>query len=150
MAKKGRWEREDKLLDYIAAHQKEITRYLIVVLIGEVWQWLLGRVIYPLVPPMQTYSTAFTFLLWALPYFLACKLWVWQQTGDDRFVWMMQGMKFIMSIIVIALLRGVLFSLLKGLSDRPTFVNMLGILFSEALYFIAMLKVVLKPVKRRL
>ena len=149
MANRTQREKEDRLLDYIAAHQKEITRYLIVVLVGEVWQWFLSGFLYNLLPVLKPFQSACSFLLWGLPYFIVCKLWVWKQKNDDRFIWMMQGMKFVMCVIVIGLLRSVLIGVLGLLTSRPAVINMITISSCEILYFIAMLKIVLKPPKSR-
>lgn len=138
-------QREDRLLDYIATHQKEIMRYLTVVLIGEIWQWVLATFIYNLVPFFKAYQSAFSFLFWALPYFVVCKLWVWRQRGDDKYTWMMQSMKFIMCGIVIGLIRLIVVDLLGLMVGSAAVLNMLTVLCSEVLYFLAMYKIVLKP-----
>lgn len=143
--KKTNWQREDKLLDYIVTHKTEITRYLVVVLVGELWRWTLDNIIYNLVPFMKTFSNGFTFFLWALPYFVVCKLWVWKQR-DDGYTWGMQGLKFLMSIFVIMIansLVGVLFNSILMLGTALSV--SLSHLIEEILYFLAMFYFVLKP-----
>ncbi|MBR5782787.1 MAG: hypothetical protein IKY33_01010 [Clostridia bacterium] len=147
--KKQKWEREDRLLDYITTHKAEITRYLVVVLIGELWRWVLDNIIYNLFPFMLTYRSGFTFILWALPYFLACKLWVWRQTEDDSFTWGTQGLKFIMSILVIAVINiGVNILMSDILLLNSSLAALFGHLAEEILYFIAMYYVILQPHKK--
>ena len=150
MAKKGQpnhanWQREDKLLDYIASHQAEITRYLVVVLVSELWRWTLDNVIYNLLPVLQIFRTGCTFLLWALPYFLVCKLWVWKQKGDSGYNWCVQGMKFIMAIIIIGILGGVLDSVMNLMNLGTSVQAICGHLVEEILYFIAMFKFIIRP-----
>ena len=144
--KKQNWEREDRLLDYIASHKAEITRYLIVVLIGELWRWILDNIIYNLSPVFLSFRSGFTFLLWAVPFFFACKLWVWKQRGDDGYTWGIQGMKFIMSIIIIAVINALCGFLMQEwllLGDKMTV--LLGHLIEEILYFVAMFKFIIRP-----
>ena len=144
------WDREDKLLDYIASHKSEITRYLIVVLVSELWRWILANVIYNLSPVFLAYQSGFTFLFWAEPYFFVCKLWVWKQKGDDGYTWGIQGMKFIMCIIVIALINalcGYVMQELLLLGENMQ--TMCGHLIEEILYFTAMFKFIIQPEKKK-
>ncbi len=148
--KRQSWEREDRLLDYIASHKGEITRYLIVVLISELWRWTLGNIIYNLAPFFQTFQSGFTFLLWAVPYFFVCKLWVWKQRGDDSYTWAIQGMKFIMSIIVIAVINALCGYVMKDLLlIEGSLLTLLAHLIEEILYFIAMFKIIIQPEKKK-
>ena len=142
--KKQSWEREDKLLDYIAGHKSEILRYLVVVLAGEIVRWGIG-IVCALVPALLPFQAALTFLLWGLPYFIACKLWVWRQSGDNGYVWATQGMKFLMCIFVIAFINMLLGMLLSSLGETAT--RLLTNIVWEILYFLAMLKIVLKTKK---
>ncbi len=144
--KKQNWEKEDKLLDYIAGHKAEILRYLVVVLVGEVLRWALGLGC-ALVPVLQPFQTALTFIIWGLPYFLACKLWVWQQRGDGPYEWATQSLKFIMTILAVALLTALAKGLLAAAGMNDSVCRLLSNLLWEALYFVAMLKFVLKPKK---
>ena len=144
--KKSNWEKEDKLLDYIAGHKKEILRYLVVVLIGEVLRWSLG-ILCAVVPALQPFQTARTFLLWGLPYFIACKLWVWGQQGDNGFVWASQSLKFIMTILIVAVINALCRGLMAAMSFNAGISYLLSNIIWELLYFVAMLKVVLKPKK---
>ncbi len=144
---KSNWQREDRLLDYIASHRAEITRYLIVVLVGEVWRWVLDNIIYNLHPVLQTFRTPCTFLLWALPYFLICKLWVWKQKGDNGYVWCIQGMKFMMAIIVIAVISAAGHFVMNLMNLGTSAQILSGHLLEEILYFIAMFKFIIRPEK---
>ncbi|MBQ6947314.1 MAG: hypothetical protein IJN42_04625 [Clostridia bacterium] len=144
--KKGNWEKEDKLLDYIAGHKKEILRYLVVVLVGEVLRWGLG-VLCAVVEPLLPFQTALTFLCWGLPYFIVCKLWVWEQRGDSGYLWAMQSLKFIMTILAVALLTGLSQKLLAGAGLGDSAIRLLSNMLWEILYFVAMLKFVLTPQK---
>ncbi len=141
--KKKRRDREDRLLDYIAGHKKEILRYLIVVLVGEVLRWALG-ILCAFVPALQPFQNGLTFLLWGLPFFVACKLWVWQQKGDSGYVWATQSLKFMMTILVVAFIHAMILSLLSALRMNSGVAALLGNLLWELLYFISMLKFVLK------
>lgn len=146
---KGKWQREDRLLDYIASHQAEITRYLVVVLISELWRWVMDNLLYGFVPFLLPFRTGCTFLLWALPYFFVCKLWVWKQKEDSGYVWCIQGMKFIMAIIIIGIVGNVTHYVM-GLMHLGTSVQALfGHLIEELLYFIAMFKFILRPGKEK-
>ena len=148
--KKRSWEREDKLLDYVASHKAEITRYLIVVLIGELWRWTLANVIYNLSPVFQTFQSGFTFLFWAVPFFFACKLWVWRQGDDDGYHWGIQGMKFIMAILIIAVLNALCAYVMRDLMLLGSgMITLFGHLIEEILYFIAMFKFIIKPEEKR-
>ena len=143
------WEREDRLLDYIASHKQEILRYLIVVLIGELWRWTLDNIIYNLSDFLLTYRSGFTFLLWALPYFVACKLWVWKQK-DNGYVWGVQGIKFIMAILLIALINVLCSIVMKNLLMLNTsMMALFGHTIEEILYFIAMYYFILQPHKQK-
>lgn len=141
--RKSNWEREDKLLDFIATHRDVILRYLILVMVSELWQWLLSALVFPLSEFLTAYRAGFQFLLWAVPFFLICKLWVLKQTGDDSYTWMMQGMKYIMCVILITLICSVAASLLFAGTENGTLINLLVKMLSEILYFVAMFKIVL-------
>lgn len=144
---KSNWGREDRMLDYIAAHRAEITRYLIVVLVGEVWRWVLDNIIYNLHPLLLTFRTAGTFLLWALPYFVLCKLWVWKQKRDNGYVWCMQGMKFMMAILIIALISAAGHFVMDLMMLGKNAQILCGHMLEEILYFIAMFKFIIRPEK---
>jgi len=145
--KKANWEREDKLIDYIVTHKAELTRYLIVVLVGEIWRWVLDNIIYNLIPFMQTYRSGCTFFLWALPFFAVCKLWVWRQTKDDGYVWGTQGLKFIMAILIIALINVGVHFILELMMLGASLTVSISHLVEEILYFIALYYFILKPHK---
>lgn len=148
--KKQSWEREDRTLDYIASHKGEITRYLIVVLVSEVWRWVLDNVIYNLSPLLQNYENVLTFSLWALPYFIVCKLWVWKQKGDDGYTWGIQGMKFVMTIIIIAVINALCGFVMKELMMLgKNMIILFGHLIEEILYFFAMFKFIIQPEKKK-
>ena len=142
---KANWEREDKLLDYIVTHKSEITRYLVVVLVSELWRWTLDNVIYNIFTFMADFRSGFTYFFWALPYFVVCKLWVWKQR-DDGYAWGMQGLKFIMSIFVITIVNALVGALLTDiLMLNAALTTSLKHLAEEILYFLAMYYFVLKP-----
>jgi len=145
--KKQSWEREDRTLDYVASHKAEITRYLVVVLISELWKWVLYNIIYSLSPVFGTFESGFTFLFWAVPYFFACKLWVWKQKGDDGYVWGIQGMKFIMAILIIALINVGVHFILELMMLGASLTVSISHLVEEILYFIALYYFILKPHK---
>lgn len=145
-SKKARWEREDKFLDYVAGHKNVILRYLYVVLIGEVLRWALG-IICSSIPALFPFQNAITFLCWGLPYFVVCKLWVWEQKGDTYFVWATQSMKFLMTILAVALLLIPVQILLQPLPLPAGVTKLLINIIWEVLYFIAMFKFVLKVKK---
>ena len=144
--KKANWEKEDKLLDYIAGHKKEILRYLVVVLVGEVLRWGLG-ILCAVVEVLQPFQTALTFLTWGLPYFIACKLWVWEQKGENGFVWASQSLKFIMTILIVAVINALCQSLMAAMHFNVGITRLLSNIIWELLYFLAMFKFVLKPKK---
>ena len=144
--KKQNWEKEDKLLDYIAGHKKEILRYLIVVLVGEILRWGLG-LLCAILPQLLPFQTAITFILWGLPYFVVCKLWVWEQKNDNGYVWATQSLKFIMTILVVALLTALSQWLMAIAQMNDGIIKLLSNMIWELLYFVAMLKFVLKPAK---
>lgn len=147
--KKQNWEREDRTLDYVASHKAEITRYLIVVLASELWKWVLYNIIYNLSSVFGTFESGFTFLFWAVPYFFACKLWVWKQKGDDGYTWGIQGMKFIMAILIIAVINALCGYVMRELLLLGTgMITLLGHLIEEILYFIAMFKFIIRPEKK--
>ncbi len=144
--KKAKWEREDRLLDYIAEHKAEILRYLVVVLIGEVLRWGLG-ILCAVIPRLLPFQSAVTFLCWGLPYFVVCKLWVWKQSGDTSFVWAAQSLKFIMTILAVALLMIPVQLIFELLALPVAASKLLSNIIWEILYFLAMLKFVLKVKK---
>ncbi len=140
-----RRQKEDRFLDYIATHKAEITRYLFVVLAGEILLWALGAFLFTPYPSVRPFANLIEFILWALPYFILCKLWVWRQKGDGPYVWMAQGLKFVMCIIVVGILCAAVTGLLSRFTGRAGLSAWLTTLLREILYFFAMMKLIIRP-----
>lgn len=140
-------EREDKLLDYIAENKAEITRYLIVALVGEILLFFLDQFIGW--AGLAQWFPVLHLFCWGVPFFFAVKLFVLRQKGSDAYEWMMQGMKFVMCFIAILLLIYQFFlgALQTVLAGKTAVQQLLVNLVREILYFVAVYKIIFKRKK---
>ncbi len=140
-------QKEDRLLDYIAENKAEITRYLIVALLGEVLIFFLDRWIGA--AGIARWFPMIHLFCWGVPYFFAVKLFVLRQKNTNGYEWMMQGMKFVMCFIAILLICYQFFlgALQAVLENKIAVQQMLVTLVRETLYFVAVYKIIFKKKK---